>query len=340
MSTGAPVGERATVGRGRLRASGQGAGAASMVLALGFLVVLAVIYSALFAGREGHFPGTYEWASVVDAALPLVFAGLAQAVVVLTGGLDLSIGGMMDITNAVVAIEMRPSAGSMLLWSLVALAIGAAGGLMNGLLVSRGRMPPILVTLASLSIFQGIAVRVLSQPGGTVPGAYTNVLTDPSAPWGLIWIAVAVAAWLIFRRTRLGVNVLAVGNDPLASRSRGVNVDSAILRTYMLSGCLAATAGMFLAATSTSGDPTSGDAFTLTSIAAVVVGGLSLAGGRGSPIGVVAAALALTVLVNVLFFANVSPLYVDLYEGLFLIAAVLLASVLGRIWKGRDVGHQ
>ena len=149
-----------------------------------------------------------------------------------------------------------------------------------------------------------------------------------------------MVAWLVFRRTRLCANMYAIGNDQRAAHSRGIRVNAVTVKAYMLSGCLAAAAGIFLAATSTSGDATSGTSFVLTSIAAVVVGGLTLAGGRGSPLGVVAGALALTILESVLFFAHVTPLYVDLYEGLFLIAAVLLAAVLNRLWEGTSVDYR
>lgn len=313
-------------------------GAESM-LPFAILFALAVAYCVLFRSRLGHLPGSYEWTSIVDTSLPLVFAGLAQAVIVITGGLDLSIAGMMDISNGVAAMKLGHSPGSMLFWSVVIVAIGAFGGLVNGLLVTRGRMAPILVTLATLAIFQGVALFLLPQPGGSVPSGYTDVLTNPSTPYGLIWIGAAIVLWFFFRRTRLGIDIFAVGSDPIAARSRGVRTQSVTVRAYMLSGCLAATAGLFLAATSTSGDPTAGDAFVLTSIVAVVVGGIAIGGGRGNPVGVVAAALALTVLVDVLFFANVSSLYVYLYEGLFLIVAVVLAAGLKRIWKASDGRH-
>jgi len=128
----------------------------------------------------------------------------------------------------------------------------------------------------------------------------------------------------------LGNAIVAIGNDRQAARANGVNVLRARVAAFVLSGVMSALAGMFLAATPTGGDATTGDAFTLTSIAAVVLGGVSLFGGRGSAIGSIAGAFVLTILVNILFFANINPLYQSFYEGVFLIGAVVLTVLIGR----------
>jgi ribose transport system permease protein len=262
--------------------------------------------------------------------LPLAIAATGQTIVILTGGIDLSVGGMMDITNSLTAVQMQDSPGSMVLWSLVVILIGAAGGLLNGLLVAFGRLQPILVTLATLSIFQGIAIKILPTPGGQVPASFTSLLADTSRPSSLTYAGLLILLWLIFRRTSLGVAIFAIGNDRQAARANGVNVLWARVGAFVLSGIMSALAGMFLAATTTGGDATTGDAFTLTSIAAVVLGGVSLFGGRGSAIGSVAGAFVLTLLINILFFANINPLYQSFYEGVFLIGAVVLTVLIGR----------
>src|SRR5207253_3869807 len=122
--------------------------------------------------------------------------------VVVTRGLDLSVGGMIDLTNGLAATHMHAGTGSMLAWSLLVLLIGAGGGAINGILVAYGRLQPILVTLATLSIFQGLAIKVLPEPGGAVPLEYTKILANPNGPWGLAFVLFIGAAWLVFRRTR------------------------------------------------------------------------------------------------------------------------------------------
>ncbi len=306
-----------------------------LVLAATLLVAIIVVYLALFGARKGHLPGNFELTTTVNNALPLVFAALGQAVVVLTGGLDLSVGGLMDLTNSVAATQMHNSAGSMALWSVLILLIGAATGLLNGTLVAYGRLQPILVTLGTLAILQGLALKVLPQPGGTVPAGITHTLANPAQPTGLIVVAVACAIWFVLRRRRLGTDIFALGNDRMAARASGVSVPRTIVLTYTTGGVLVAAGGLLLAAETSGGDATSGDVFTLTSIAAVVIGGVSLFGGRGSGIGAVAGAFVLTILVSVLFFANIDPLYEPFYEGVFLVLAASLTAVLGMLVRRR-----
>jgi ribose transport system permease protein len=304
---------------------------APLLLALIILAGMAALYIALFYRQLSRFPGNFEWTSVVNTSMPLVFAAVGQSIVVLTRGLDLSVGGMIDLTNGLAATHMHAGAGSMLGWSLLVLLIGAAGGAINGVLVAYGRLQPILVTLATLSIYQGLAIKVLPEPGGAVPLEYTKILANPNGPYGFAFIAFIVAVWLVFRRTRFGVVVYAIGNDEEAARAHGVRVRAVKIGAYVLAGMFAAAAGLFLAAATTSGDATSGDVFVLTSIAAVVLGGISFFGGRGSAIGAVAGAFILTLLINVLFFADINPLYQSFFQGLFLVVAVLLGTLIRRL---------
>jgi ribose transport system permease protein len=306
-------------------------------LLLSFLILLGMVlaYIGFFYGELHKLPGPFEWTSVVNTSMPLVFAALGQSVVVLTRGLDLSVGGMIDLSNSLAATHMHAGAGSTIGWTVLIMLVGAGGGLFNGLLVSVGRLQPILVTLATLAIFQGLAIKVLPQPGGAIPTEYTNVLANPNGPWGLVFVALAVVIWFLLRRTPFGVGVFAIGNDEEAARVHGIPVRRMKIGAYMLAGVFSAAGGLFLAATSTAGDATSGDVFVLTSIAAVVLGGISFFGGRGSAVGAIAGAFTLTLLTNVLFFANIDPLYQSFFQGLFLIIAVLLGSLVGRLVRVR-----
>jgi ribose transport system permease protein len=308
---------------------------APLLVALIILAGMTVLYIGLFFKQLSRFPGSFEWTSVVNTSMPLVFAAVGQSIVVLTRGIDLSVGGMIDLTNSLAATHMHEGAGSMLGWSLVVLLIGAGGGAVNGILVAYGRLQPILVTLATFSIYQGLAIKVLPQPGGAVPLEYTKILANPNGPTGLVFIGVIVLFWLVFRRTRFGVGIHAIGNDEEAARAHGVRVRLVKIGAYVASGMFAAAGGLFLAATTTAGDATSGDVFVLTSIAAVVLGGISFFGGRGSAIGAVAGAFVLTLLINVLFFASIDPLYQSFFQGIFLVIAVLLGALIQRLVAAR-----
>ncbi len=302
-----------------------------LLLAFFILVGTVIFYVLLFYASLGRFPGNFELTSTTDSAMPLVFAAVGQTLVFLCRGIDLSVGGMMDISNSLAAVKMQGGGiGSMVGWSVIILFIGAVGGLINGLLVAVGRLQPIVVTLATLSIFQGIAIKILPQPGGKIPASYTAFLTNTSYPSALFFVALLALFWFVFRRTSFGVAIYAIGNDEEAARANGVRTTRTRVGAYVMGGVFAAVAGLFLAATTTGGDATAGDTFTLTSIAAAFLGGTTIFGGRGSALGSIAGAFVLSILISVLFFAGIDPLYQSFYQGLFLILAVVIGTLVGR----------
>ncbi|MGH7212560.1 MAG: ABC transporter permease, partial [Acetobacteraceae bacterium] len=221
-----------------------------------------------------------------------------------------------------------------MIWVSIAIVlIGAVAGLLNGLLVGLGRLQPIVVTLATLSIFQGLAIRVLPQPGGAVPQGYTDFLVNTNQPYALLFLLVGALGCMALRRSRLGVDIFAVGNDEQSAVALGVDAVRTKILAYTLGGALYAAAGLFLAANATAGDATTGDGYTLTSIVAVVLGGVNLFGGRGSAVGAMFGAFVTTMIVNILFFAHIDPLFQAFYEGLFLVIAVVLAGGVGRLLR-------
>lgn len=307
-----------------------------LILGAAILALAIIVYIGVYLMQLHRMPGNFEVTSTVNSALPLVFAAVGQCFVVLTKGIDLSVGGVVDLANAMAAVTMGKTVSSMVFWSVIILLVGAVCGLFNGLLVGLGRLQPIVVTLGTLSIFQGLAIRVLPQPGGAIPPGYTNVLVNPNHPFSLLYVILLGFAWLAYRRTRPGVDLYAIGNDETASRALGIDILRTKIIAYMLDGVLAAAAGLLLAANATAGDATTGDSYTLTSIVAAVLGGVSLFGGRGSAIGAICGAFITTLIVNILFFAHVDPLYQSFYEGLFLLIAVVAGGVIGGTIRRRS----
>lgn len=306
-----------------------------LALVIALLTACILLYCVLYIVTQHRLPGGFELTSTIDNTMPLAFAALAQTLVVLTRGIDLSVGGVIDLTNAVAAQTLMGGPVATTLWTIAILLIGALCGLVNGVLVAIGRLQPILVTLSTLSIFQGIAIKILPQPGGAMPPGFTAVLANPNVPLSLIYIPIIGILWAIFRRTSLGVAVYAVGNDAMAASSHGISVRRTTILAYMLGGVASACAGLFLAANATAGDATTGDTYTLTSIVAAVLGGVSLFGGRGSGLGALFGAFVTVMVVNILFFAHIDPLYQTFYEGLFLLAAVVAANIIGQIVRRR-----
>jgi ribose transport system permease protein len=295
------------------------------LLAYACFVPLLALYIALLP-RFGPAQAT----SIANQGATLAIAGMGQTIVILTGGVDLSVGPVVALTNSVAATIMGESGGSVLLTVLVVLLIGALCGLVNGLLVAFGRLQPIVVTLATASIYGGLALFVRPNPGGFVPGWFTDLLTGTVGgvlPASLVLLALLVAVWLPFRRTRLGINIYAVGSSEGAAYMSGLQVTWAKVGAYTLAGTLSALAGLFYTAQTATGDALSGTVYTLNSVAAVVLGGTSLAGGRGGFGGTIAGAYVLSIIVSVLFFLGVSPFYQTLFQGLILLLVVALSSL-------------
>jgi len=227
---------------------------APLLLAWIILTLTLVAWIVFYYNDQETFPTGFDWLSFLNTAMPLVFAAVGQSVVVLTRGLDLSIGGMISVGVSLAATHMHAGVGSMVLWSVLILLVGAAGGALNGALVAYARLQPILVTLATLSIYAWLAMKFLPQPGGKIPEGYTNALANPDKPTALIYLAIVLALWFVFRRTGFGVSVYALGNDEEAARASGVHVRRTKVAAYLVSGVFAAMAGLFLGASTTAGD--------------------------------------------------------------------------------------
>jgi ribose transport system permease protein len=274
--------------------------------------------------------GPAQATSIANQGATLAIAGMGQTIVVLTGGVDLSVGPVVALTNSVAASIMGESGGSVLLTFLGVLLIGGLCGMINGLLVAFGRLQPIVVTLATASIYGGLALFIRPNPGGFVPEWYTELLTGTIGgvfPASLALLALLVALWIPFRRTRLGVNIYAIGSSEGAAYMSGLNVVWTKVGAYTLTGILSALAGLFYTAQTATGDALSGNIYTLNSVAAVVLGGTSLAGGTGGFIGTIAGAYVISIIVSVLFFLQVSPFYQNVFQGGILLLVVALSSL-------------
>ncbi len=324
--------ERAERTPADLRLQYYGAQNVPLLLSIGILVAMIMLYLILFVLAQRRLPGSFELSTTLNNTMSVGLAAVGQTLVVLTGGIDLSVGGIVDVTNSVAAQTMHDNPGSMLGITLLVLAIGAGAGLINGLLVTYGRLQPIIVTIATLAIWQGVALLVLPQQGGAIPPGFTNLLAGNIGivPSSLVIFILLILLWQVLRRTRFLVTLYAIGNDERAARANGVPVNLAKIGAYTVGGLFSGAAGLYLAAVATSGDATSGTPLTLTSIAAVVLGGVSLFGGRGSAVGSLVGACILTLLLNVLFFAGINPQLQEFFQGLFLILAVVASTLVRR----------
>lgn len=290
----------------------------------------------------------------------LGFLAVAQTLPVLTAGLDLSVGAVMTLCNAIASELLNGSPLEIIAGMLATVLCGAAFGLANGVVVVYGRLQPIIATIASGAVAMGLALFIRPQPGGNVDGdlswALTNTLFDFAETYGLFadgtaawfqpvaWIPVPLIilfgvvglVWLPLRRSVTGRTMYAVGSAEGAAFMSGLDVDRAKLVAYTLAGFFAGWGGLFLAIQTSSGnaDITQAGAYTLNSIASVVIGGSSLAGGIGSAIGSLIGAGILRCISFYFRIVSLDPLLQPLVQGLVLLAAVSLGSL--RILKQKN----
>jgi ribose transport system permease protein len=267
---------------------------------------------------------------------------MAQACVVLTGGIDLSVGALMTLANVVSANWMlHASFGQSLGISLVLLLGGALIGVVTALTINFPHVPDIIVTLATGAIWGGVALKVMPTPGGGAPQEFANLLTggvkSNAIPVGLVVLLLAVVLiWLPVRRTRPGLAIYALGSNRTAAFLSGVNVSRTRLMAYALAGVFTALGGLVLTAQTLNGSASSGAPYTLNSVAAIVIGDVALTGGRGGVMGPIAAAFILTLITSILGYLNVDPNYSQVIQGVVVVLAVMVGGLLLRPAEARQ----
>ncbi len=266
-----------------------------------------------------------------NQGLALAFAAMAQTLPVLTGGLDLSVGSVLALTDCVASHLVNGSTPQIIGGIIVTLLAGAACGFVNGLVVVVGRIQPIIATLATGAIFTGIAYWLRPIPGGSIDEDLGDLLTNETfgvlPTSAMLLIGVLLIVWLPYKNSTLGRGGYAAGSSEQAAFLSGVRVGRSRLAAYTIAGLLAACGGLFLALQTLSGDAQVGADYTLKSIAAVVIGGTSLAGGTGGVVGSIFGAYVLRAITGLLLFTGVSPLAQPLFEGVVLMVAIGLGAL-------------
>jgi ribose transport system permease protein len=307
----------------------------AMTGAVGPAAVLVVLFF-IYVAREPSVLSRLQFNTLMNEAAPVAIAAAGETVIVLVGGFDLSAGAVLSLINVLIATQIGSSQGSQLLMVPLALAVGAGTGLVNGLLVNLVRIPSIVATLAMSFFWGGVALLILSQPGGAVPIDFVNWFTGNignTVPAVLVMILIVIALWLLLKRTALGRAIYAVGGDQAAAAANGIRVKVTSVSAYVIGGALYGLAGVFLTAQSASGDPNLGTPLLLPVFAAVVIGGTVFGGGRGDIAGSIIGAYILYIIADVLFSLGVSSFYTNILNGAVLLVAVVASSLTGvRQW--------
>lgn len=287
---------------------------------------------AINAGLQPDLLTAGSLASNVATFAPTVLVSAAQAMIVLTGELDLSVGAGVSMLNCTLAT--LPDLLGWGLWPSLAatLALALLAGAANGYLVAFLRLPALIVTFATSAIWLGVALSFRPQPGGSVDEALGDFYAGSLGviPVALLLLLAALFLWTALRHHRLGRRLLAVGSNPVAAFHAGIDVRWVKFLAYCLAWGLVFLSSLAITAQTLSGDARLGLTYTLTSIAAVVIGGISLAGGRGSLWGAAFGAVALGLVANVIYFAGIPSIYQEFFKGIVICIALSFTFVVGR----------
>lgn len=305
------------------------------LLAVGIFVLMFSIYLFNHPAIENNgFTATTVGNVVQTAAnkgVLLAFVAMAQTLVVLTAGIDLSVGMTFTLTNCLASWIVVGTPLQTALGVIGVLLVGVLCGAINGAIVIFGRLQPIVATIATGAIYFGTALALRPYPGGSVNSNLADLLTGRffGVPASLVVLAVVVLnVWVPFSRSVTGRAAYAVGSSEVAAYMSGVPIKRAKFAAYTLSGLLASMGGLFLTFFTYTGEAAlaSGNAYTLFSIAAVVLGGVSLFGGTGSAIGALFGAFAFRTIGDLLFVFDFDPLWQPLFQGVVLMLAVSLGA--------------
>jgi ribose transport system permease protein len=306
------------------------------LLALGIFVLMFIIYVSNHPAIEGQGFTTTSVANVTNTAankaMLLALVAMAQTLVVITAGIDLSVGMIFTLTNCVASWIVVGTPLQVGLGVIGVLLVGAACGAINGAIVIFGRLQPIVTTIATGAVYFGIALALRPFPGGSVNENVADFFTGrffgviPASMVTLLVIVLVI--WVPYSRSVTGRAAYAVGSSEVAAYMSGVPVRRAKFVAYTLSGLLAAIGGLYVTFFTYTGEAAyaSGNAYTLFSIAAVVLGGVSLFGGTGSAIGAIFGALAFRTIGDLLFVFDFDPLWQPLFQGVVLMLAVSLGA--------------
>ncbi|RUU80614.1 ABC transporter permease [Mesorhizobium sp. M7A.F.Ca.MR.362.00.0.0] len=292
------------------------------------VLIAVVIFTALNAFASPAFTDVTNWNGMLIGVAPFIITAMAQTAPVLSGegGIDLSVGPLAGLVNAMVTSILVPNGWADPVTIIGAsLGVGILSGLLNGFLIAVVRVQPIIATLGTFLAFQGITLEMLPMAGGLAPQWLLGLAGSYGGLSGMLVLLIVLGlVWLAFERTGYRRNLLAVGGDARAAYASGVNVAGVRIIAYVIGGVLAAIAGLVFTAALGSGDPRVGVPYTLTSIAAVALGGIALTGGRGGMLGAAAAGTLLFLIQTLFTLAQVSIFYIQIMYGLILLVALTL----------------
>jgi ribose transport system permease protein len=307
---------------GQLRALLQNSSFPSAVMLLLLIIVNAVLQPNFFSYQ------VFKMNFITFT--PLVLVSLAQATVILVGAVDLSLGAGISLVTTVMASLMKDSPGSIVLVSLLGIGVALFLSLFNGFFIGTLGPPPLIMTFATSTVWFGLALLIMPTPGGYIPEAYYGLYTKSLGgflPMPVLVLLVALALCLLLGRLKAFRHLYAVGGSEQAARASGINVTATKIFAFLVSGLFIALAALCVVGNTATGDARSGQGFTLNSVAAAVIGGIAFSGGKGNYGGAAMGGIILGLLINIIYFANITSFYQEFMKGVIIIVALLFAAV-------------
>ena len=296
---------------------------ASLLIVYGLILALGVYASLL----SPNFLTERNIFNVLRTAAFLGTVAIGETFVIISGGIDLSVGSVIKLSVLMSAILMNGKPENIAVAVAATLAMGAVAGLINGLLITKVRIAPFIVTLGVYSILRGVAYTVTTKPVGRAAPGFLRLydLKLGAVPLLVIFLALLLLAGIfVLRRMTFGRYIYAIGGNEQVARLSGIRVDRVKIGVYVLCSTLAALTGLLYLARSGVGDPVTGEGAELQAITAVILGGTNLFGGQGGLIGTLGGVLLMGLTNNVLVILNVSSWYQELIQGLVIVGAVAL----------------
>lgn len=296
-----------------------------------YLILLAVfLFGSLSSPR---FLTGLNIGNIMEQAVALGIVAFGQSLTILLAGIDLSVGAVISMSSAIMSVELLPGMGGVVLNICITLLASILVGAFNGFGIVRLRIPPFIMTLSTMCIVNGIALKIRPVPGGSIPYEFMDLLFGRVGivPYAVfLWLLIGILFIWILSRRRFGRNLYAVGGNPTTAALSGISVGKVKLQAHIICSFIAAVAGICVAARMGCGDASLGDLYGNDSVAACVLGGISLFGGRGNVAGLFASAFILTIISNILNMLGVSSYYQYVFKGLILLVTVLVFSIKDR----------
>jgi ribose transport system permease protein len=261
---------------------------------------------------------------------PLILVSLGQATLLLVGAVDLSLGAGISLVTCVMASLMQDNPLSIVLVTLLGIGVALGLSLFNGGFIAYIGPPPLIMTFATSVVWYGIALVLMPSPGGHIPAAFYGLYGKSIArvlPVSVLVLLVALAFCIVLGRTRSFRHIYAVGGSERAAQASGINLVRTRITAFLISGVFVAMAALCVVGQTATGDARSGQGFTLNSVAAAVIGGIAFSGGKGNYLGAIIGGIILGLLINIIYFANITSFYQVFTKGAIILVALLIGAV-------------